>query len=94
MSLFERKKRITAAAALAAALIFSVPASAREAGNAVSLRKKLVDGHAELLMEKGILDFSGREIEGRLEELLRAGDLSSVLAALNHMPSNLGGFPP
>jgi len=94
MSLFERKTRITAAAALAAALIFSVPASAREAGNAVSLRKKLVDGHAELLMEKGILDFSGREIEGRLEELLRAGDLSSVLAALNHMPSNLGGFPP
>jgi non-lysosomal glucosylceramidase len=75
-------------------------AFASQAGD--SLKRDLLTRHAELLMEKGICDSSGREIAGRLDELLRRAPgrestlptLSGILKKLNYAPSNLGGFPP
>jgi non-lysosomal glucosylceramidase len=59
-----------------------------------SVRKELRTKHAELLMEKGICDSSGREIARRLDALLRdAPTLRGALSKLNYAPSNLGGFP-
>ena len=79
-----------------AALFASEPTSSR--------KKEFLSKHAELLMEKGILDASGREIDGRLDALLQdaknngagseAAALRSVLSGLNFAPANLGGFPP
>jgi len=83
----------------AAAVILSVFAgiSARPtgAGTLSDVKNRLLAQDRELLMEKGICDASGREIAGRLDDLLRsAGSRKGVLAKLNYSASNLGGFPP
>ena len=96
----------TAALAMAAfiALGWLVPAALFASEPANSRKKEFLSKHVELLMEKGILDATGREIDGRLDALLReakskgagseAAALRSVLSMLNFAPSNLGGFPP
>lgn len=55
--------------------------------------------HMQLLMEKGICDSQGKEIEQRLSALLQRSIgnnekqiLDSVLRRLNYLPDNLGGF--
>jgi non-lysosomal glucosylceramidase len=87
---------------LAAADLGGDPAG-RAAPPSSGVRKTLELRYMELLMEKGISDDAGREIEGRLGRLLdqaqRAGKTSDadvlgfVLAVLNYSPRNLGGFP-
>jgi len=67
------------------------------------LRRILLDRYPDLLIEKGVCDEKGREIDGRLDELIRAAEakgltgekqvLSFILRELNHSPSNLGAFP-
>ena len=90
-------REMAAALVALAALGGSAPAAAPSAD---ALRKELLAKHAELLMEKGICDSSGREIAGRLEALVRDAKgtgraaLEGVLSKLNYAPSNLGGFPP
>lgn len=66
-------------------------------------RRELALRHMDLLQEKGVFDSDGREVEGRLEELVRAvvkaggrGEkdiVGRVLDRLNYSPSNLAGFP-
>jgi non-lysosomal glucosylceramidase len=68
-----------------------------------AVRKTLEARYLELLMEKGISDESGREIDGRLAGLIaearkfgrgsESDILRFVLAALNYSPTNLAGFP-
>jgi hypothetical protein len=63
----------------------------------------LLDRHLELLIEKGVCDEKGQEIDGRLGDLIREAQskgqktddqvLSAVFAELNYSTSNLGGFP-
>jgi non-lysosomal glucosylceramidase len=65
---------------------------------------KLRNDYMQLLMEKGICDDRGEEIEGRIESLVLeakseglksdAQVLSFVLAKLNFSKTNLGNFPP
>jgi len=79
------------------------PSSAQEASTDAAVRKALEAGHMDLLMEKAVYDDTGREIDGRLTELIaaarRAGRtsesaiLEAVLADLNYSASNLAGFP-
>ncbi len=86
-----------AAAALGAARGAS-PAPGGEAA-----RKYLLKNHLQLLMEKGICDDRGREIRGRLGELVGeaarrgfdsgAGTVQFVLSRLNYAAKNLAGFP-
>ncbi len=66
-------------------------------------RKFLLKNHAQLLMEKGLCDDRGREIRGRLGELVAEaarrgfdsglGTVQFVLSRLNYAPKNLAGFP-
>jgi hypothetical protein len=66
-------------------------------------KKFLMKNHAQLLMEKGLCDDRGREIRGRLSELVAEaarrgfdsglGTVQFVLARLNYNPKNLAGFP-
>lgn len=68
------------------------------------VRKVLLEGQGELLIEKGICDERGREIDGRLGALIQKAQargmkevdkiVSYALAELNYSPTNLGGFPP
>lgn len=65
-----------------------------------SVKNILRTDYPQLLMEKGICDSQGREIEQRLSALLErsAGAnekqiLTAALKLLNYMPDNLGGFP-
>ncbi|MGA2534166.1 MAG: GH116 family glycosyl hydrolase [Candidatus Aminicenantales bacterium] len=70
---------------------------------AAGIQKTLRDRYLALLMEKGICDDAGREIDGRLGRMIdeagKAGRKSDqdvlkfVLAGLNFTPSNLAGFP-
>lgn len=76
-------------------------ASPGQSGEAA--RKFLLKNHAQLLMEKGLCDDRGREIRGRLGELLAEaarrgfdsglGTVQFVLSRLNYAPKNLAGFP-
>jgi non-lysosomal glucosylceramidase len=85
-----------------AGFLAAVPQAGRAEGHSQA-RRELESRHLELLMEKGISDDAGREIDGRLNRLFaearQAGKktdeevLNFVLAALNHSPSNLAGFP-
>lgn len=78
-------------------------AGAAAPGDEKSLREILARGYAELLIEKGLCDEKGREIDGRIGKSIEAarakglkGDkqvLDSILAELNYQPSNLGNFP-
>ena len=103
-----KSSRILLAVLLAFAcwlLASAPPASAQGAAAAESdaVRKTLTTRHLQLLMEKGIFDDAGREIDGRLGRMVaearRAGKgsdkdiVGAVLTALNYSPSNLGGFP-
>jgi len=94
--------KLQTAAAMIVALFLAGPTALFASDTAVSLKKTMIAGYAELLMEKGVLDASGREIAGRLDALLRDAAskvsgpdaaLRSVLTALNYTSSNLGGFP-
>lgn len=65
-----------------------------------SVKNILKTDYLQLLMEKGICDSQGREIEQRLSALLErsAGNnekqiLAAALKLLNYMPNNLGSFP-
>lgn len=89
---------------LFAAAMSALPAGAGASGVAADrVRDELESRHIELLTEKGIVDNTGREIDGRLGRLVaeaRAAGartdkdvLRSALGALNHSPSNLAGFP-
>lgn len=81
------------------------PASAQGSAAAErdAVRRTLTTRYLQLLMEKGIFDDAGREIDGRLGRMVaearRTGKgsdkdiLEAVLTALNYSPSNLGGFP-
>jgi non-lysosomal glucosylceramidase len=86
-------------------LIIVLPAlaGAAAAPKSPGVRKTLEALHLELLMEKGIYDDMGREIDGRLGRIIgearKAGRKSDqdilkfVLSGLNFTPSNLAGFP-
>ena len=77
--------------------------SAKRSGAEEAVRKTLWARYPDLLSEKAICDEKGREIDGRLEKLIRAaqakgltGDaelIGFLLQELNHSASNLGGFP-
>ncbi len=86
-------------------LLLSSPAAgpAPPGGAADAVRARLEARYLDLLMEKGLVDHAGREIDGRLGRLLAASRsaggrtdkevLGRALEALNHSPSNLAGFP-
>ncbi|MFB0564689.1 MAG: GH116 family glycosyl hydrolase [Candidatus Aminicenantaceae bacterium] len=67
------------------------------------IKKQIKSIHLELLMEKGICDDQGKEIDGRLTKLLdeaRKSGLESeskiisyILDKLNYSKTNLGNFP-
>jgi non-lysosomal glucosylceramidase len=68
-----------------------------------NIRKVLESQYLEVLMEKGICDDRGEEIDGRLGRLIQSAAekgltkdqhvLGYVLKELNYSPSNLGRFP-
>ncbi len=82
------------------------PAAASPAADEVAAKAEalLRKDHPQLLMEKGVVDSRGVEIDSRLAALIRdarargarsaADAVAVVLSALNYSPSNLGGFPP
>jgi non-lysosomal glucosylceramidase len=85
-------------------LNFGEGSSSAAGGNSEEgVRKFLMSRYSDLLTEKGICDEKGREIDGRLEKLIRAAVEKGltkekkvtdfVLRELNFSPSNLGGFP-
>jgi len=90
-------------------LLYSLPAVGRSsplapgADSKESVRKRLLERYADQLVEKGICDEKGVEIDARLEDLLRGAKakglktdkqiLAAVLQELNYSTSNLGGFP-
>jgi non-lysosomal glucosylceramidase len=67
------------------------------------VRKALLERYQDLLIEKGICDEKGKEIDARLGDLIKqarsAGQktdrqlLAAVLKELDYSASNLGGFP-
>ncbi|MDH7513028.1 MAG: GH116 family glycosyl hydrolase [Clostridiales bacterium] len=69
-----------------------------------AVRKILLSRHSDLLIEKGVCDERGREIDGRIGKLIQAArekgiredgeTLNLILAELNYSASNLGNFPP
>jgi non-lysosomal glucosylceramidase len=73
-------------------------------GSQESIRKKLKREHVQLLMEKGICDDQGNEIEGRIgafyQDAVKKGlktdqeMLIYILDRLNYSKTNLGNFPP
>lgn len=83
-------------------IILSSGCSGLLAGQA-SIREKLENEHRQLLMEKGIYDNQGNEIEGRIGKLYRDAVkqglkadrqiLSYILDQLNYSKTNLGNFP-
>jgi non-lysosomal glucosylceramidase len=99
--------RTAPAVLLAAALLALVRPSALAAAPAdaaaADARAELLRKYAPLLAEKGITDEAGREIAGRLDELIaaaRAGGAASdkqilraALDRLNYAETNLAGFP-
>ena len=68
------------------------------------VEKRLMAEHLDLLIEKGICDEQGREIDGRIKGLIEeAGKkglrdekeiLGFILESLDYSASNLAGFPP
>jgi non-lysosomal glucosylceramidase len=105
------RSAISAGAALGALLLLfkCLPdAWARPSGSAARADEKSLRGifarqHGDLLIEKGVCDAGGREIDGRIGKLIQEaraqgmrGDkeiLRSILTELNYSPSNLGKFP-
>jgi non-lysosomal glucosylceramidase len=67
------------------------------------VRKILIGRYLDLLIEKGVCDEKGQEIDGRLEKMILAARTKglakdkqiteSVLRELNYSASNLGAFP-
>lgn len=67
------------------------------------VEKQLRSQHLQLLMEKGICDDQGKEIQGRLEKLIQEAEkkgyesgkdiINYILQKLNYAKSNLGSFP-
>ena len=67
------------------------------------IKQKIESQHLELLMEKGVFDDQGAEIDGRLGELIQEAKnkgikssqsiIDSVLEKLNYSKTNLGNFP-
>jgi len=105
MSWRDRRSGFKAAAVAIVAIIILGrlgPAAALASQSKASVKKEILTRYAELLMEKGICDSSGREIAGRLDELLRRAPgrdfskptLGGILSTLNYASANLGGFPP
>ncbi len=85
-------------------LIFAAAVPSAGSGNSgEAVRKALLKTHSHLLIEKGICDEKGREIDARLGNLIGEAQskglttdkqvLSAVLKELNYSASNLGGFP-
>jgi non-lysosomal glucosylceramidase len=89
-------------------LAVCLPGFPRQSGDDKTVRvpgiqKVIETRYLDLLMEKGIYDDRGREIDGRLGRLFgearKAGRntdreiMGFVLSALNYSPSNLAGFP-
>jgi non-lysosomal glucosylceramidase len=82
---------------------WSCPAGSAAPADEKSLREILAHRHADLLIEKGVCDEKGREIDGRLGRLIESAAargltkngqvLDYVLRELNYAPSNLGNFP-
>jgi len=68
------------------------------------IQNKLRSDHMQLLIEKGICDDRGEEIEGRIERLIQEARekglksdsqvISHILDRLNYSKTNLGNFPP
>ncbi len=93
------------ALALSLSLYFAGPAAASSSGDATAdaVRAELARRHAPLLAEKAVTDDTGREIGGRLTELIAAARakgakapkdvVRAVLEALNYSAANLAGFP-
>lgn len=100
------KKLIMALAILFIPGVFMKPAfSGNEAAPEVlDIQKTLYSRYPDLLIEKGLCDARGQEIDGRVKKLIdkarargvRGDDsiLSFILSELNYAPTNLGGFPP
>ncbi|MFP4081381.1 MAG: GH116 family glycosyl hydrolase [Candidatus Aminicenantes bacterium] len=73
-------------------------------GQEDNIREKLQTRYIQLLMEKGICDDQGREIEGRIGKLIQEARtsgladseeiLAHILRKLNYARENLGNFPP
>lgn len=67
------------------------------------VKKQLQSQYQQLLMEKGIFDDQGKEIEARLGKLIQEAEkkgyksedniISYILDRLNYRKTNLGGFP-
>jgi non-lysosomal glucosylceramidase len=80
------------------------PSSPCFSGETENVRNILMSRYRDLLIEKGVCDDRGEEIDGRLGALIRSGTerglkedkqiLDHVLKELNYSRSNLGGFPP
>jgi non-lysosomal glucosylceramidase len=72
-------------------------------GSDKDVKNQLRKSHMQLLMEKGICDDQGTEIEGRFDRLIsQARDkgfkkdrdiVNNILDRLNYMKTNLGNFP-
>ncbi len=69
-----------------------------------SIKNRLRSDYTQLLMEKGVCDDRGEEIEGRIEKLIQEANkkglksgpqvLNYILGKLNYSKTNLGNFPP
>jgi non-lysosomal glucosylceramidase len=95
---------LSCASSFCAFYIYASVVPSSENGNpAENVYKTLINQHSELLIEKGICDEKGREIDGRLGRMIqeaRARGMMSdrqvtncVLEELNYSPANLGRFP-
>lgn len=107
MNRFKPSRSLTVLLVLAfpVPIFFAGPAAASPSGDATAdaVRAELARRHAPLLAEKAVTDDTGREIGGRLTDLIAAARakgarapkdvVRAVLEALNYSATNLAGFP-
>jgi non-lysosomal glucosylceramidase len=89
---------------LSVQMILIIIGRAQLHANQESIENKLRNDYMQLLMEKGICDDRGEEIEGRIRKLIGEANkrglksdtlmLGYILGQLNYSKTNLGNFPP